>query len=181
MKPLILVDMDEVVFFTYQGFCDKLKQRHPDINPIPYEKVTEFYFYNLYPENQRERVDSVWREEGLFKNLPLMNGALEALTELERKNEVRICTSPITSPYCSKEKFESVRENLGEKWLKKIILTKDKTIIRGDILIDDKPAIKGIMEPTWEHILYSHPWNQHITDKRRLTWDNYKQVLKDFL
>jgi hypothetical protein len=39
--------------------------------------------------------------------------------------------------------------------VKKIILTGDKTVVQGDILIDDKPSVTGINpKPTWDHINY---------------------------
>ena len=39
--------------------------------------------------------------------------------------------------------FEWVEHHLGWKWINKLIVTKDKTVVSGDLLIDDKPIIKG--------------------------------------
>lgn len=36
-----------------------------------------------------------------------------------------------------------VERHLGPEFLDKVILTRDKTIVSGDILIDDKPDILG--------------------------------------
>ena len=65
-------------------------------------------------------------------------------------------------------------EKTGQK---KTIITKDKTIITGDLLIDDKPEVTGSQEPTWEHILYSQPYNKDVKSKRRITWENWKPVI----
>lgn len=36
-----------------------------------------------------------------------------------------------------------VEKHLGQEFLEQVILTRDKTLITGDILIDDKPDIQG--------------------------------------
>ena len=80
-------------------------------------------------------------EEGFFEGLPPMHGAIQAMTEMEESGfKVIICTAPImTSRFCAQEKINWVRKWLGERWLDKMILTQDKTTVRGDLLIDDKP------------------------------------------
>ena len=96
---------------------------------------------------------------------------------MSRKGEAYICTSPMTeNPYCLQEKFEWIGKHLGNAWTKKMIITKDKTIVLGNFLIDDNPNIKGVQEPTWEHILYSQPYNLNVDNKRRMTWQNWKHI-----
>lgn len=52
-----------------------------------------------------------------------------------------------------------VEKHLGRDFLEQVILTRDKTLITGDILIDDKPDILG--EPPWNFVwvrlLCRHP------------------------
>ena len=109
-----------------------------------------------------------------------MDGGKEALTEMKEKGHiVFLCTSPLTEyTNCILEKYQWVDEHLGFDWTKKIIITKDKTLVRGDYLIDDNPNPKGALAPAWEHIIYDFPYNREIKDKRRLTWENWKEVLK---
>ena len=38
----------------------------------------------------------------------------------------------------------------------------DKTLVRGDVLIDDKPHVTGSNAPTWQHLLYDAPYNRDI-------------------
>jgi 5'-nucleotidase len=104
-------------------------------------------------------------------------GAVEAVKQLAEYYNVFICTSPHTDyENCVLEKYEWVDNHLGRGWVRKIILTKDKTPIRGRYLIDDKPEIKGILAPEWEQILYDQPYNRNIP-KRRLNWQNWREVL----
>jgi 5'-nucleotidase len=39
--------------------------------------------------------------------------------------------------------YDWVKNHLGKHWLKKFILTADKTIVKGHLLINDKVDIKG--------------------------------------
>ena len=67
------------------------------------------------------------------------------------------------------EKYEWVENYLGDAWVKRIILTRDKTLIKGDYLIDDKPVITGVeRSPEWEQIVYDRPYNRDV-NKKRLT------------
>ena len=103
----------------------------------------------------------------------------EALTEMESLgHKVFICTSPLGAyQNCVAEKFEWIDKHIGKGWIKKIIITGDKTIVTGDYLIDDRPEIEGVEStPAWKHILYDQPYN-HNVNKRRLTWTNYKEIL----
>jgi 5'-nucleotidase len=94
-------------------------------------------------------------------------------------HDVRICTSPLTRfENCVPEKFLWVQRHLGDDWVQRIILTKDKTLVRGDVLIDDKPEVTGRLEPSWEHIVFEAPYNT-ASNARRLNWANWAQVFRD--
>ncbi|WP_455003872.1 5' nucleotidase, NT5C type, partial [Cardiobacterium hominis] len=70
------------------------------------------------------------------------------------------------------EKIAWVEEHLGFDWTARVMLTKDKTLVRGDILIDDKPEISGSLSPVWQHWLYDAPYNRHINTPRRIRWQD---------
>lgn len=171
--------MDGVLADFDQGFINKWVQKYPDKPYVPKEKRFSFYIRDDYPKELKELIQPIMAEPGFYYSMPPMKGGLEAAREMENIGfEVFLCTSPLV-PYanCVKEKFEWVDRYFGERWVKKIILTKDKTVVHGNKLIDDKPEITGVQIPTWEHILYTQPYNKHIKKKRRLTWDDWTGVL----
>jgi 5'-nucleotidase len=146
---------------------------------VPIAERTTFYVKEQYPEELKPLVTAIIREPGFFRDMLPMDGAKEALTEMDTKGlEVFICTSPLSNyRNCVLEKFEWVDRVLGPQWVKRIILTKDKTLVKADILIDDKPEVTGVENaPGWEHVVYDRPYNGGVT-RRRLTWENWKQVL----
>jgi len=90
-------------------------------------------------------------------------------------HDVRIVTSPwVSNPTCASDKLNWVVKHYGSHWGPRVIITADKTLVRGDILIDDKPEIHGAAEPEWEHVIFDQPYNRDI-DKKRITdwsiWD----------
>lgn len=175
----ILVDMDGVIADFDQEFLQRWRRRHPDKLYIPLEERNTFYLKDSYPEDLKPLVAEILLESSFFREMLPMKGAKEALEEMREKGwEVFICTSPLsTYKNCVSEKYEWVENYLGSSWVKQVILTKDKTIIKGDFLIDDKPLITGVeASPEWEHILYDRPYNRGA-NRRRITWDNWKDIL----
>lgn len=68
----------------------------------------------------------------------------------EEAQYCRRCSAPDSnephiphSRFCCQEKWEWVREHLGDEFLDRVILTRDKTVVRADLLVDDKPRITG--------------------------------------
>jgi len=107
-------------------------------------------------------------------------GALDARADMLRAgHDVRICTSPQTAfRFCVSEKYQWTYDRLGPKWVERLILTKDKTLVRGDVRIDDKPEVTGALVPVWEHRVFERPCNTGAPG-RRITWDNWREVLAE--
>jgi 5'-nucleotidase len=176
----ILVDMDGVIADFDQEFLRHWRKRHPDKFYVPVEERRTFYVRDQYPVDLQSLITEILLAPDFFESMLPVPGAKEALEEMAAKGiEVFICTSPFTSySNCVLEKYKWVEKYLGPAWVNKIILTKDKTLIRADYLIDDKPEITGVENPpSWEHILYDRLYNREV-HKRRLTWDNWKDVLR---
>jgi len=135
-----------------------------------------------YPQEVWDLVKEVYNSPGFIRSLPVVQGSIEAIKELSSRGyEVFICSAPLSNyENCVLEKHEWIEEHLGREWTRKLILTRDKTLVKGKLLIDDRPEIKGAATPEWEHILYDRPYNRNIKDKRRLTWGNWKEVLNLF-
>ncbi len=175
----ILVDMDGVITDFDQEFLQRWRKRHPDKLYIPVEKRTMFYIKDEYPDELKPLVAEILLESSFFEEMLPVQGAKEALEEMAANGfEVFICSSPFSNyGNCVLEKYKWVETFIGPSWVSKIILTKDKTIVKADYLIDDKPVITGAEKsPSWEHILYDRPYNRNM-NKRRIIWPNWKDIL----
>lgn len=177
----ILVDMDGVLSDFDGEFLKRWRERHPDKLYVPMEKRTSFYVRDSYPNELRPLVTEILLEPDFFRHMMPVEGGREALFEMRTMGfDVFICTSPLSAyKNCVLEKFEWVDRVLESNWVNRIILTKDKTLIKADYLIDDKPEITGVENPpSWEHIIYDRPYNQEVHGKRRITWEHWKDVFR---
>ena len=180
MKKTILVDMDGVLADFERGFQQKWKTQYPERRVIPLEERTTFHIEDQYPKEIQEDAKKITQSQNFFLELEPIKGGIEALSELAlADNTIFICTSPISVyQHCVPEKYAWIDKHLGKDWVKKLIVTKDKTMVKGDILIYDRPTITGAKNPEWEHILYDQPYNKTQTGKRRITWQNYQSILE---
>lgn len=179
-NKIILVDMDSVLADFEKKFYDTFTQKFPDRRAISLQNRNTFYITDQYPEAYFEDIEAIYNAEGFFLHLEEIEGAIDKIRELETIAGVKIyicTTAPRQNPYAPTEKRRWIENHLGPNWLNRFILTHDKTLIRGDILIDDRPDIKGEAIPQWKHILYTQPYNQNLSGLSRMTWDNWKEVL----
>jgi 5'-nucleotidase len=174
----ILVDMDGVLADFQSAILAIWEAEHPHEFTLKESEVTEHDMTQLFPPELRDEFDAIALREGFFRSLPPIEGGREALTEMQRLGlNVRICTAPKKiHRFCVPEKYAWIEEHLGGDWTNRMVMTRDKTLVAGDILIDDKPCVTGSLTPTWTHVLYDQTYNRS-TDKPRLTWQNWKEVL----
>jgi len=176
---IILVDMDDVLADFDGGFLLKWREKCPDEFFIPMSDRQKFYMRDEYPPELIDKMTELFTQKGFVADLPQIEGAVEAVNYIkERGHEVFICTSPMRQyQNCVAEKYEWVEKNLGFEWTMRLILSRDKTLVQGNLLIDDKPEVTGSVKPTWEHIIFDKSYNAHIKVQRRINWQNYKEVL----
>lgn len=92
------------------------------------------------------------KNPGYFLSLPLMDGAVEAITELSKYfNVYFLSTAPWSNPFAWMEKREWLEQHFGELAFKRLILSHNKGLNRGDYLIDDRTA-NGVEGFKGEHI-----------------------------
>lgn len=177
-RPIILVDMDGVIC-DWQGKFDELLQDHyPHIPLLLRENMTVFKSQSLYAEEHQDEIAEMMDREGFYRTLNPIEGAVEALNEMAEEYEVFLCTAPyVTNVTCASEKMDWVREHLGQDWTERMIITSDKTLARGEILIDDKPVITGAMVPVWKHIVFDAPYNRHI-EARIDRWADWRTAVE---
>jgi 5'-nucleotidase len=175
---IVLLDQDNVVADLETGFRQAWVNLHPEIPPVTEADRKSFQVREDYPSDLRPAVDAILQSPGFYRNLPLMRGAAEAVTDLMSEGfDVYICTSPLVQyRNCVLEKYEWVEEHLGSAFTERVILTRDKTLVRGDVLIDDKPVIGGISTPVWRHVLFDQPYNGFLPGPR-IHWENWREVL----
>jgi 5'(3')-deoxyribonucleotidase len=107
---------------------------------------------------------------GFFLSLEPLEFAIEGVKILQTKYDVWILTRPsIKNTHCYTEKAEWIKKYFGEDMLNKMILCPDKSLVKGDFLIDDD--IKhGQTDFEGEHIHF-------MTDEKFTNWKSVVEYL----
>lgn len=178
----ILFDLDGVLTDFEKGFLKRWKIRYPK---LPFIELEDRNGQNVREDYRRldntyeDLINAIFREPDFFSEMPLINGALEALNEAERQGyNVFICTTLLHNPSEMASRMMWLRRTFGEYWAEKVIMTRDKTLVCGNILIDDRPYIAGVINQTFEHIIFDQPYNREEKKKQRIIgWNNWEHVL----
>lgn len=113
--------------------------------------------FKLGQENSELPEDSTlkkWPQSkvGFFLELEPLPDAIQGINTLCEKYDVWILTRPsIKNTHCYTEKAEWIKKYLGEEMLEKLILSPDKSLLKGDYLIDDDTK-NGQVEFEGKHI-----------------------------
>lgn len=129
-------------------------------------------------------VDEIFNASGFYRNLAPIEGAVEAVKlTVERGHTVNIVTTPWwANPSCLQDKSDWVAEHFGEEYRSYIFFGGDKTMWRGDYLIDDKPEIHGLYEgdKSWTQIMFTQPYNTEVKSFYRLdSWAEWPGMLEE--
>lgn len=177
---LILVDMDGVLADHENKLIQRYRERFPD---APYPRLEDRTTWELtdgYPADKHDAVWEIFSGEGFFADLDPMPGAIEAFRDMAADgHDLVICSAPLVrSRWCESEKRHWIEQHLGTGTARDLVLTHDKTLVQGDVLIDDKPAIVGRRIPTWRHVLVDQGYNRDVELPRiARDWSNWRDVL----
>jgi 5'-nucleotidase len=166
----LLVDMDDVSFLWGEGFHTEFGIFNPGVTITGQQDRTGFDMYLPEDAAVHHLITEQMNRPGFYERLQPAPGAIQALNEMvDDGYDVGLLSSPyLTNPTCASDKYASIDRHFGPGWAERLILSKDKTRVRGSFLFDDKPSVSGHFIPTWEHILVSQPHNGDVTDKRRI-------------
>lgn len=57
----------------------------------------------------------------------------------------------------------------------RLILTHDKTLVYGDVLVDDKGIITGAVTPAWKHLIHDQSHNRYVLNAPRMSdWREWR-------
>ncbi|GAA4979252.1 5'-3'-deoxyribonucleotidase [Kineococcus glutinatus] len=177
---LVLVDQDQVLAGFGAGFDAAWRRTHPTAPFHPRERSRTYWIQDDYGMQWAAQILQVMTAPGFFRDLPVLPGAVAGMQGLLADgHDVRICTAPVQDyRHCVREKYEWVEEHLGHEWTTRMILTRDKTLVAGDVLLDDRPTVPGALTPAWDHLLFRAPYNADVPG-RHVDWVDYREVLAE--
>lgn len=181
---VILVDMDNTLVDFDLEFGKRWVEKFPSDTLDIITNRQHFELEQNFPKHLMPAAIEIMSEPGFFISFLPKPGAIEAMKEMEAAGlQIFICTAPLPYQYetCVAEKYAWIRKWLGEDWLKKIIITRDKSMVKGVVLIDDKPKVIGRCDnPEWTHIIFEQPYNKNIEGKRLSSWKDWYEIVAPF-
>ena len=179
---IILIDADDVLEDLSPKWVAWLNARY-GLN-APYETHTDWNMEHVFPELSREQVYDVEMNEEFYATLEPLPGAVSCVRRLvEEGHSVYVVT---TTPYqIVRAKMEQVifRYFPFLSW-KNVILTSNKHLIQGDVLIDD--GVHNLLGGSYRKILMTGPYNKDFDAEgagmiRVHNWDEIDAVLRQMM
>ncbi len=182
LSKVVLVDMDNTLVNFDKEFGKRWAALRPGDEASPVLNREHFELEQNFSHELRPLAEEIMSQPGFFIAFQPVEGAIQAVREMLADGlSVFFCTAPLPLQYetCVAEKYAWVRKHLGEEFLSKIIVTRDKTVIKGAVLIDDKPRISGACpNPEWTHVVFEQPYNRKVNGVPRMTsWSEWRKVV----
>jgi 5'-nucleotidase len=165
---IFLVDMDGVVAdfeFGHRRMCEQMGLA-PELAGV--DRDNWDILGTVSDPAIRSQILAGWHAPGFFADLPPIPGAVNAVHLLASQHLIFFCTAPLKNhATCASEKIAWVSRYFGEEFASRVIISSDKTLVMGDVLVDDRPTIHGVnSSPSWTHHLFAQPYNQKARQHR---------------
>lgn len=176
-KWTILFDADD----TVENLCDcwiaMLNERYG--TSVTLEDVRDWDIALAFPTLTKEQVFGVLRDDELWRRITPIPGAVEVLQKLHDEGHQLYMVTASDYRTC-KTKVERLLELFPFLDWEHIIITSNKQMIRGDILIDDGPH--NLVDGEYIKILFDRPHNRNYDDTgkgmlRLHTWEEIDTVI----
>tara|TARA_B100001146_G_scaffold222761_1_gene235821 strand:+ start:32328 stop:32852 length:525 start_codon:yes stop_codon:yes gene_type:complete len=171
-KKRLLVDMDGVLadvyaqFIAYEFEASGTRFKREDVVGI--DEVQAF-------PNGKKHV----YQKGFFRTIPVMNDAVDVMKQLSAKYEIFIVSAAMEFPNSLFEKYEWLDEHFPFIHWKHRVFCGDKSVIQGDILIDDH--FKNLDYFSGKTYLFTQPHNSNADPKAHERVANWKNIAEKLL
>ena len=183
MRPIICIDMDEVIA---DALGEHLLRYNRDFGvSITAEDLRGRWLWDLIPPEHLPTVEQYILADDFFAVLDVLPESQRVLARLQSRYDIFIATAAMEVPSSFTPKFNWLARHFPFIPTSHIVFCGDKSILRGDYLIDDNPrqlerfARTREGDSPREGILFTSPANANVTGFRRV--NNWLDVEKMFL
>lgn len=168
-RKTLIVDMDGVLADVYQQFI--AMEEKESGGRISMDDLKGLEEYKAFP-NGRKHVNT----KGFFRNAPLMTGAVQTLQVLNERYNVFIVSAAMEFPGSLAEKHDWLKEHFPFINWQQVVFCGSKTVIQGDIMIDDH--FKNLDNFKGQTILFTQPHNEGHDNRGHTRVNNWNDVYK---
>ena len=153
----ILVDLDDTLEQLLAALVKRANERFHRNAAV--DDVTDWSIVCAFPGITKQEILDFMREADFWEDVKPVPGAAEALKHfMDEGHEVYIVTATEMEHVTAKMRDLLFRCFPFLSW-KQVIITGNKQLIRGDVLIDD--GIHNLEGGDYKKILFSAPYNRH--------------------
>lgn len=180
-KLTILFDADDVAENLCDCWIEMLNERYG--TSVTLKDVQNWDMTKAFPTLTKEQVFDVLHTDEIWKRITPLPGAVEVLQKLHNEGHELYMVTASDYRTC-KPKVDRLLELFPFLDWKHIIVTNNKQIVRGDILIDDGPH--NLVGGDYFKILFDRPHN-HSFDAastgilRLYTWEEIYFAIQTYI
>jgi 5'(3')-deoxyribonucleotidase len=171
IRKRLIIDMDETIADSLPRQLEWFERDAP--TPVLRDQLQGQHLHQFVGEEHVDMVRSYAHHEDFFRDLPLLDGAQEALEKLSEKYDIYIATAAMEFPLSFAPKYEWLRLHFPFISPMRYIFCGDKSVLKADYLIDD--TAKHLEGFHGEGLLFTAPHNIHEDRFRRV--DSWSEVL----
>ncbi len=176
----IFVDLDHTLNLLYKSYNESYLQLYNKDLKLTRGKLKSYFFHDITKEAYLEAADrthKIFSIPGFWENVPIYPDAKNVMSFLCSYHDVFIVTAPwVENENCYLEKVKWVKNNLPFFDINNIIFTKHKSLLIGDIMIDDNPDYL-IHNRCKKTIKMWYPYNDKIPVLEAHSWKDIKNLM----
>ena len=166
----IIIDMDDVLADASARILEIFNEINgTDISKSFFDNNN---FYEFMNSGKYVSYRSKLFEPGFFLNLEVIADAQEVVKELSEKHNVYIVSAATEFPNSLKEKYDWMQKHFPFISWRNFVLCGDKSIIKGDIMIDDHE--KNLKSFDGDTILFDAMHNKQLVGYKRMS--SWKEI-----
>jgi 5'(3')-deoxyribonucleotidase len=166
--------MDEVMADTLSEHLRRYNETFDEA--ITPEDLQGKGLWDYAPENRRQQLRDFLDAEDFFEDLPLIEGAQEALRKLSERFEIYIATQAMTVPNSLGPKFRWLQRHFPFIPPANYVFCGNKSILLADYLIDDLP--RNLQRFQGTGLLFTAPHN--LTASEYVRVNDWNEVAEYF-
>lgn len=170
----IAIDMDEVLADPLVKFIELYNRDYGVSLDLKIDAGNELH--QQVPADISHKWYDYINEKGFFRDLPLIEGSVDAVKKLQEKHEVYIVSAAMEFPNSLEDKYYWLQEHFPFIGWKNIMFCGEK-IVDADVMIDDRA--KNFVDFKGRKLLFTSPHNLLLTAYERV--NNWEEVLEKLM
>lgn len=175
---LIGLDLDGVEA-DWDGYLDVQLDLVPELADFPRQPHRGWNNFADSDPKHKKAVYEILEHPEFYGSLEPIEGAVAAAKKMRADgHDVVFISSPWESnPMGYQAKADWLNRHYGSWARSNLYLGSDKTLVIADVLVDDKPIIKGRLlkpdaprPPAWDRIFFTQPYNEGLPGPRIDNW-----------